>query len=132
MPENTGTKWGGKKKNQASLRDCLCPHVHHECAKDFLVGSHSNCSISHELNAFPSPLLQFPSYYVVPNSQLFPFPPKTFGCICYVHITKSDCSKLDPKALKCIFLSYSVDQKGYKCYQPPTHRKFVSQNVIFF
>lgn len=67
-----------------------------------------------------------------PHSPLFPLPLKTFECICFVHISKSDQSKLDSKALKCIFLSYGVDQKGYKCYHPPTRRKFVSKDVTFF
>lgn len=40
------------------------------------------------------------------------FPPKMFGCICYVHVPKSDCFKLDSKALKCIFLGYAPNQKG--------------------
>ena len=27
--------------------------------------------------------------------------------------------KLDPCALKCVFLAYSNPQKGYKCFHPP-------------
>ena len=38
---------------------------------------------------------------------------KVFGCTSFVHIHKSQRSKLDPIATKCIFLGYSPNQKGY-------------------
>lgn len=34
-----------------------------------------------------------------------------FGCIFYIHVPKFKHSKLDPKALKCIFLRYAPNQK---------------------
>ena len=40
-------------------------------------------------------------------------------------------SKLDPKSLKCIFLSYSRVQKGYMCYCPSLQRYLVFVDVIF-
>jgi hypothetical protein len=41
---------------------------------------------------------------------------KMFGCIAYVHVPKEKRSKLDPKAEKCIFIGYSLEQKGYRCF----------------
>ena len=32
---------------------------------------------------------------------------------------------------KCIFIGYSLEQKGYKCYNPSTHELHVSRDVIF-
>jgi hypothetical protein len=39
--------------------------------------------------------------------------------------------KLDPRALKCVFVGYSTTQKGYKCYHPPSKKFFVSRDVTF-
>ena len=47
---------------------------------------------------------------------------KVFGCIAYVHIPDERRTKLDPKAEKCIFIGYSLQQKGYCCYNPSTYR----------
>ena len=40
-------------------------------------------------------------------------------------------SKLNPKSLKCIFLSYFGVQKRYKCYCPSLNRYLVSVDVTF-
>ena len=45
---------------------------------------------------------------------------KVFGCIVYVHVPDELRTKLDPKAEKCVFIGYSLEQKGYKCYNPVT------------
>ena len=39
--------------------------------------------------------------------------------------------KLDTKAKKCILVSYSDEQKGYKCYNPQTKQARVSRDVVF-
>ena len=48
---------------------------------------------------------------------------RIFGAIAYVHIPDVKRQKLDPKSEKCILVGYSLEQKGYKCYNPST-RKF--------
>ena len=45
---------------------------------------------------------------------------------CFVHILTPKQDKLLVKAKKCVFLSYSKLQPGYRCYSPDTHRYFVS------
>jgi hypothetical protein len=61
----------------------------------------------------------------------FVVPPKLFGCTCFVRDHRSSVSKLDPRALKCIFLGYSSGQRGYKCWSPSERRTFVSMDVTF-
>ena len=56
---------------------------------------------------------------------------KIFGCIAYVHVPDELRSKLDPKAEKCIFIGYSLQQKGYRCSNPSTHKFTVSRDVVF-
>ena len=56
---------------------------------------------------------------------------KVFGCIAYVHVPDELRTKLDPKAEKCVFIGYSLEQKGYKCYNPVTRQVRVSRDVVF-
>ena len=56
---------------------------------------------------------------------------KVFGCIAYVHVPDELRTKLDPKAEKCVFIGYSLEQKGYRCYNPLTHKLRVSRDVVF-
>ncbi|MCO5585763.1 hypothetical protein L7F22_039699 [Adiantum nelumboides] len=53
------------------------------------------------------------------------------GCIVYMHVPDELRTKLDPKAEKCSFISYSVEQKCYKCYNPVTRQVKVSRDVVF-
>jgi hypothetical protein len=54
-----------------------------------------------------------------------------FGCITYVHVLDEKRSKLDPKAEKCIFIGYSLEQKGYRCFNSSTRKLQVSKDVVF-
>ena len=54
-----------------------------------------------------------------------------FGSIAYVHVPKEKRKKLDVKDEKCILVSCSYAQKGYKCDNPKTREVHVSQDVAF-
>jgi hypothetical protein len=56
---------------------------------------------------------------------------RVFGCITYMHDPNKKRSKLDPKAKKCIFIGYSSEQKGCKCFNPSTWKLQVSRDVMF-
>ncbi|KAK2971692.1 hypothetical protein RJ640_007730 [Escallonia rubra] len=57
--------------------------------------------------------------------------PKVFGCVSFIHVHSSGRSKLDPRAVKGVFIRYSPTQKGYKCYNPTTRKTYVSADVTF-
>jgi len=58
-------------------------------------------------------------------------PPKIFGCVAYVHLHKNQRTKLDPCAVRCIFLGYAQHKKGYRCYDPATRRLYITMDVTF-
>ena len=68
----------------------------------------------------------FPTTHLLSN-----IPLKVFGCTSFVHIHSQHWGKLDPRSLKCIFLGYSSNQKGYKCYSPSTRKFYNSMDVTF-
>ena len=57
--------------------------------------------------------------------------PKVYGCLTFVHFHTPNRGKLDPHALKCVFIVYPSTQKGYKYYHPPTKKFFISTDVYF-
>ena len=75
---------------------------------------------------------QIPHSILLPTQPLFYLPPRVFGCVCFVHILTPGQDKLSAKATKCVFLSYSRLQRGYRCYSPDTNRYFISAEVTFF
>lgn len=86
------------------------------------------------INRMPSSVLN----NKVPYSLLFPrdnpskISPRVFGSTCFVHDLSPGRDKLSASAIKCIFLGYSTIQKGYRCYNPSTHRFYISASVTFF
>ena len=56
---------------------------------------------------------------------------RIFGSIAYVHIPDEKRQKLNPKSEKCILVGYSLEQKGYKCFNPSTKKVRVSRDVVF-
>jgi len=65
------------------------------------------------------------------NSNEFVVSSKVFGCVCFVHDYRNDIRKLDPRAVKCVFVGYSSTKKGYCCWCPSEHRFFISMDVTF-
>ena len=55
----------------------------------------------------------------------------TFGCVCFMHLPPPYRNKLTAQSMRCAFLGYSVNQKGYLCFDPHTNRIHISRNVVF-
>ena len=53
---------------------------------------------------------------------------ESFGCTAYAHV---DNGKLEPRAIKCLFLSYGSGVKGYKLWNPETRKTFMRRSVVF-
>ncbi|RVX06582.1 Retrovirus-related Pol polyprotein from transposon TNT 1-94 [Vitis vinifera] len=92
---------------------------------------------AHLINRLPSRILGFKSPMDI-LSTFYPnlhttnnLVPRIFGCVAFVHVHNQNKGKLDPRALKCVFVGYSSTQKGYKCYHPPSKRYSVSVDVTF-
>jgi len=43
---------------------------------------------------------------------------RVFGCDALVHVHSLYRVKLDPRAIKCVFVGYAPHKKGNKCYHP--------------
>ena len=56
---------------------------------------------------------------------------RVFGCSCYPLLAPFGRSKLDFKSTRCVFLGYSTNHKGYICFEPQTHRFYISRHVKF-
>jgi len=88
------------------------------------------------INYTPSNTLFFqPHLDVLVNhymlSSLVKLMSRIFGCVTYVHFSPQHRTKLESRALKCVFIGYGSTQKGYKCYHPDTRRFYTSIDVIF-
>lgn len=87
------------------------------------------------INNQPTPLLNHRSPYEI----LHGAPPAysslpTFGCLCYhleVHSSQIGARHKLGLADCCIFLGYSDDHKGFRCFSLCRRRVFISRHVTF-
>ncbi|XP_002440449.2 basic proline-rich protein [Sorghum bicolor] len=84
------------------------------------------------LNRLPSTACPAPT----PHHALFGTPPRydhlrVFGCACYPNTTATAPHKLAPRSTLCVFLGYSPDHKGYRCYDLTSRRVLISRHVVF-
>lgn len=85
------------------------------------------------INRLPSPQLKFDSpYYRIfgkhPNYHML----HTFGCVCFVHLPAHERHKLAAQSVRCAFMGYSPNHKGFVCYDSLNNRWRISRDVIFF
>lgn len=98
--------------------------------------SHSCHLINRILPMFLVLRVVFPCFHLQHWLQIFSL--EYFGCTCLVHIHDKQRRKLDPRALKCMFIGYSTNKKGYKAiilwlenYLWPWMLLFMKQRHLF-
>ena len=84
------------------------------------------------VNRLPSTASHAPT----PHHALFGTPSRydhlrVFGCACYPNISATASHKLAPRSTHCVFLGYSPDQKGYRCFYLTSRRVLISRHVVF-
>jgi len=56
---------------------------------------------------------------------------KIFGSIAYIYVPKENWCKLDNKTLRCLFLGYNNETKGYRLYDNISKQIIINRDVIF-
>ncbi|KAL6277717.1 hypothetical protein ACE6H2_021318 [Prunus campanulata] len=131
-PQQNGV---AERRNRQLLEVTRAFLIHHNVPK-YLWGEALQ-SAMYVINRVPSSVLGFqtPLQVLQAKMKTMPpvtnLPPKVFGCVAYVHLLPHQRSKLDPCAIKCLFVGYASHQKGYRCYHPPTRKMFVTMDVTF-
>ena len=128
-PQQNGV---AKRKNRHLVETARTLLLHHKVPQRFW--GDAILAVCYLINRMPSFVLhaQIPHSILLSTQPLFYLPPRVFGCICFVHNLTPGQDKLSAKVTKCVFLSYSRFQMGYRCYSPDTNRYFISTDVTFF
>jgi transposase InsO family protein len=84
------------------------------------------------INQLPTPQLSnvspfFKLFHRSPDYSLL----RVFGCACYPLLRPYLPNKLTFKSKQCIFIGFSPNHKGYKCFDPVSQRVYLSRHVVF-
>ena len=104
----------------------------HSCFTTSQFLTHAFATAVYSINRLPTPTLNKSS----PFTNLFKTEPnysklRSFGCLWCPWLRPYTHHKLGPKSTPCIFLGYSPNQSAYYCYDPITHKTYVSRHVKF-
>ncbi|RDX80704.1 putative mitochondrial protein, partial [Mucuna pruriens] len=86
-----------------------------------------NCRLPTRVLNSISPIKRMLSFF--PSSLLMlSLPSHVFGCVSFVHSHNPHRGKLDPRVVKCVFIGYPSNKKGFKCYHPLSRQFFISMD----
>jgi transposase InsO family protein len=112
---------------RALLIDYSVPQKFWDCA--VLMAVYVLNRLPSKITDFNTPLKTLATFVTIPS--VLSLPPKTFGCVAYVHVPKNQRSKLDPCAIRCVSLGLGMNQKGYKFYEPVNRKWYTTMDVTF-
>ncbi|XP_057529771.1 uncharacterized protein LOC130808310 [Amaranthus tricolor] len=78
---------------------------------------------------YHTPLVTLQTHISIPSSHTLP--PRIFGCTVFVHCPARVRNKFEPRAVKCVFIGYGRNQKGYRCYDPSTRKVYTTMDYEF-
>ena len=79
----------------------------------------------------PSKVLNNASPYLTLFKKLLDYSLRVFGCLCYPFIRPYNNHKLQYQSVRCIFLGYTLRNKGYLCLDYLTRQVYVTPHVVF-
>lgn len=56
---------------------------------------------------------------------------RTFGCLCYISNLYSTPDKFTSRTLKCVFLGFPFNKKGYRVMDILTRKYYIYRDIIF-
>ncbi|CAL5387066.1 unnamed protein product [Camellia sinensis] len=85
------------------------------------------------INCSPTPVI----HNQTPFERLHGTPPpyanlRVFGSACFVLLQSHEHTKLEPRSRLCCFLGYSIEHKGFRCWDPLSKRLRISRHVVFW
>jgi transposase InsO family protein len=128
---DTAAQNGVAERKNRHLLEVARSHMFEMNVPKFLWGEAIKTA-AYLINRMPTRILNFRTpIECLSGTNSFIVPPKVFGCTCFVHDYRNSIGKLDPRAIKCIFVGYSPTQKGYRCWSPTEKCFFLSMDVTF-
>jgi hypothetical protein len=106
-----------ERKNRHLLEVTRCLMMAMNVPK--ILWSEAVMTAAYLINRMPSRVLGYKAPIECLTGEIsYVVPPKVCGCVGFVKYYSPSVSKLDSRALKCVFVGYSGKQKGYKCWCP--------------
>ena len=78
-----------------------------------------------------SSISQLPPYQAFTGERVNAANLRVFGCACYARVPSSLRTKLQAKAIRCVFLGYDNDKNGYRLLSIKSRRVIITRDAVF-